>query len=85
MAQAHGGQVLIKIVKETPEFFHKVAHGQIDGFFQINFKTYPLGKLKSNGWVSFECDHNLPTGLIEIKVVGKLINNLQLACWVRCE
>ena len=22
---------LIKIVKETPEFFHKVAHGQIDG------------------------------------------------------
>ena len=33
VAQAHDGQVLIKIVKETPEFFHNVPDGQIDGFF----------------------------------------------------
>ena len=85
VAQAHSGHIVINIVKETLEFFHKVPYGQSGGFVQIKFITYPQGKLKSKWWACFKWTHNLPAGLIEIKVAGKLINNPQLAYWVSCE
>jgi hypothetical protein len=42
VAQAHGGHIVYKIVKEPRGFFHKVATGFFGVFFLKEIKMYPL-------------------------------------------
>jgi len=62
VAQAHGGHIENKIVKEPTGFFQRAADGFFDGFFQNTFTTYPLIPSRSKWWVSFKTTQHLPTG-----------------------
>jgi hypothetical protein len=42
VAQAHGGHIVHKIVKEPRGLFHKVAAGFFGVFFLKEIKMYPL-------------------------------------------
>ena len=72
VAQAYGGHILIKSVKETTGLFKEELMGSLIGSFNL-LTAYSLTPSRPNWWVHWEFAHHLPTG----SSVGKLFKNSQ--------
>jgi hypothetical protein len=63
VAQVHGGYIVYKIVKESRDFFHKVAAGFFSVFFEIN-QYISAGFWLDKLLMESQLNHNVSAGYI---------------------